>query len=139
LSDPCLGFIALWASLASSDVNLLLIPEKAFKLDMILRLLEERLPERNHCVIVVSEGAGQDIFTEAIGGATDASGNAKFGDVGKWLSTEIGNHFKKTKSMPVTIKYIDPSYTIRSARANATDSVFAVSLAVSIYIHSLRM
>lgn len=120
------GFIALWAALASSDVNVLLIPEQKFKIEKVLQHLEDRLKTRDHCVIVISEGAGQENFE--INGATDASGNAKMGDVGRWLADKVTSHFK-SRSIPCTVKYIDPSYTIRSAKANALDSVFAVQLA----------
>ena len=121
------GFIGLWASLASSDVNLLLIPEKPFELAKVCAFLEERLQGRGHCVIVISEGAGQENFKKS--DATDLSGNAKMADVGRWLADSVITHFK-SKNIPCTVKYIDPSYMIRSAPANALDSVFSVQLAV---------
>jgi 6-phosphofructokinase 1 len=129
------GFIALSAALASSDVNILLIPEVPFTFSKLCSVIETRLPHTDHCVIVVSEGAGQDVIAASLaakGDVTaqqkDKSGNVKFRDIGRWLSEEISGYFKG-KGTEVTVKYIDPSYTIRSAPANAMDAVFTVRLA----------
>jgi 6-phosphofructokinase 1 len=121
------GFVAAYASLASSDVNLLLVPEVPFSLPKMMRFLEERLARKSHAVIVVAEGAGKDLAPPM---GTDASGNAKLGDIGIFLKQAINDHFQAS-GRPVSVKYIDPSYTIRSARANADDSVFCFRLAES--------
>lgn len=119
------GFVAAYATLASSDVNLLLLPEIKFTMKKVLEFLETRFEKKNHAVIVVAEGAGRDILP-SIG--TDKSGNVKYGDIGIFLKNEIKNYFNK-KQKEVNIKYIDPSYIIRSAPANADDSVFCFQLA----------
>lgn len=119
------GFVAAYATLASSDVNLLLIPEIDFTIEKVMSFLETRFKTKNHAVIVVAEGAGKDILP-SIG--KDKSGNIKFGDIGIFLKNEIKRYFN-AKQEDVNIKYIDPSYIIRSAPANANDSVFCFQLA----------
>ena len=52
----------------------------------------------------------------------------KYGDIGTFLRDEITRHFKEIK-FPMTIKYIDPSYIIRSMPASAEDAVFCIMLA----------
>ncbi|KAI9204914.1 diphosphate--fructose-6-phosphate 1-phosphotransferase [Polychytrium aggregatum] len=121
------GFIALQASLASGDVNLLLLPEMSFSMDAIVRFVLERFTERSHCVIVVSEGAGQELCAPASGLGKDISGNHIFADIGQWLKKELGNRLKQL-DVEHTIKYIDPSYAIRSAVAISSDAVFALQL-----------
>ena len=119
------GFVAAYATLASSDVNLLLIPEIEFTMEKLLEFLETRFEKKNHAVIVVAEGAGKNIVQST---GKDKSGNVKYGDIGIFLKGEIKKHFK-SKQKEVNIKYIDPSYIIRSAPANANDSVFCFQLA----------
>ena len=123
------GFIAASAALAQPVVNFVLIPELQFALrgeHGFLTHLKKRLEEKKHAVIVVAEGAGQHLFTEAHR-ETDASGNVQHEDIGVFLKDEIKAYFKDI--MPVTVKYIDPSYIIRSAAANSSDSVFCSSMA----------
>ncbi|MFS4416187.1 ATP-dependent 6-phosphofructokinase [Maribacter sp. 2307ULW6-5] len=123
------GFIAASAALAMPVVNFVLIPEQHFRLQGkggFLSLLEKRLAQRHHAVIVVAEGAGQHLFNkDAV--RTDASGNVQHNDIGLFLKDSIQAHFKD--KMPVTIKYIDPSYIVRSAAANSGDSIFCSGLA----------
>lgn len=122
------GFIAVFASLARSDVNICLIPEVPFSMEKLLENVRARLQSRGHAVIVVAEGAGQDLL-----GATherDASGNVKFKDIGPFLKDRINAYFKGA-GMDATLKYIDPSYTIRSVPANAYDSAFCLLLGQS--------
>lgn len=119
------GFVAAYATLASSDVNLVLVPEVPFSLDKLYAFLEPRLDRKSHAVIVVAEGAGQDLVPVE---GTDASGNRKLGDIGVFLKKAVTEHFGKA-GIPATVRYIDPSYTIRSAPANADDSVFCFRLA----------
>lgn len=124
------GFIAANAALASRDANFVLVPEEDFDLEGdkgFLALLEERLKTRGHAVIVVAEGAGQ-MFFEARPEEMDASGNVKKGDIGIFLKEHIERHFH-ARNMPTNLKYIDPSYVIRSVVANASDSIFCGFLA----------
>ncbi len=119
------GFIAATASLAQQDVNFVLIPEVDFDLDGpngFLAALEERLQLRKHAVIVVAEGAGQKFF-QNFKEERDESGNLRLKDIGIFLKYEIIKYFKE-KDIEINLKYIDPSYTIRSLSANANDSVF---------------
>jgi len=119
------GFIAAYATLANNDVNYCLIPEVSFTLEGFLRTLKERLERRGHAVIVVGEGAGQNLIQET--GARDASGNIRFSDIGLFLKDKINSYFKQ-QGMEVNLKYIDPSYTIRSLPANPRDSAFCLLL-----------
>jgi 6-phosphofructokinase 1 len=119
------GFIAAFASLANSVVNYCLIPEVPFTIEGLNHALKERLEQRRHAVIVVGEGAGQELM-EA-NRDRDASGNIRFGDIGMFLRDKITGYFKKA-GMEITLKYIDPSYTIRSRPANAHDSAFCLLL-----------
>ena len=119
------GFIAAYACLADSQVNFCLIPEVPFTLGKFLGALRERLERRGHAVIVVGEGAGQELIGETRG--RDASGNIRFGDIGVFLREQIKAYFAQA-GMEINLKYIDPSYTIRSMPANAFDSAFCLLL-----------
>jgi 6-phosphofructokinase 1 len=119
------GFIATFAVLANSHVNFCLVPEVPFKLEGLLQALEERLAQRGHAVIVVAEGAGQDLLAQTA--ECDASGNIRYGDIGVFLRDRIKEHFSQT-GRKVELKYIDPSYTIRSLPADAWDSAFCLLL-----------
>lgn len=119
------GFIAATAALAQQDVNFVLIPEVDFDLEGphgFFNALEERLKLRGHGVIVVAEGAGQKFF-DGMEDELDESGNVRLKDIGPFLKDAILAYFQK-KGQKVTIKYIDPSYMIRSLPANANDHVF---------------
>ena len=119
------GFIAATAALAQQDVNFVLIPEIKFALEGengLLAKLERRLKSRKHAVILVAEGAGQNFFDQAEI-QYDASGNIKLYDIGLYLKERIQEYFKK-KDMEISLKYIDPSYMIRSLSANANDHVY---------------
>jgi 6-phosphofructokinase 1 len=119
------GFIATYAALAYNDVNFCLIPEVPFTLEGFMRILKERLEKRGHAVIVVAEGAGQDLVEKT--GERDASGNVRFQDIGIFLRDQINAHLKRT-GFEFSLKYIDPSYTIRSVPADANDSAFCLLL-----------
>ena len=108
-------------------MNLLLIPEVPFSITNICELVKNRVTNRGHCLIAIAEGAGQDILQRATP-QFDASGNRVLVDVGIWLRDEIAKYLKMNH-IEFTIKYIDPSYTIRSAPANTVDSVFCVQVA----------
>jgi len=119
------GFIAAYASLATNHVNFCLVPEVKFTVEALLRALEERLKNRGHAVIVVAEGAGQDLVQGT--GERDASGNVRFSDVGLYLKDQIVQRFKMSGN-ELNLKYIDPSYIIRSMPANPHDSAFCLML-----------
>jgi 6-phosphofructokinase 1 len=122
------GFIACYAALAGSNVDFVLIPEVPFELEGeggLLECLRHRLMKRGSAVIVVAEGAGQHLM--AASDATDASGNQRYGDIGAFLKDRINGFFKARKN-EVNIKYIDPSYIVRSVPANAQDNVYCSRL-----------
>jgi 6-phosphofructokinase 1 len=124
------GFIAASAALAIQEVNFVLIPEQPFDLHGprgFLSLLRKRLEERHHAVVVVAEGAGQELFGD-VENEKDASGNVKFQDIGLLLKEKITEEFTAS-GFRHSIKYIDPSYIIRSAPANPNDSKFCNLLA----------
>jgi 6-phosphofructokinase 1 len=119
------GFIAAYTALADSRVNFCLVPESPFTVEALMPPLRQRLQERGHAVIAVAEGAGQDLLQSQ--GGRDASGNVKNADIGLYLRDEL-KECCKTIGMEVNLKYIDPSYTIRSVPANAYDSGFSLLL-----------
>ncbi len=121
------GFIASYASLAMNDVNFILVPEQPFDLDPpngLLYHLENYLIKRKHAVICVAEGAGQEHMVSAKGNTErDKSGNIKLNDIGVYIKERITSYFRDRKS-EVNVKYIDPSYLIRSEPACPNDSLF---------------
>jgi len=119
------GFIAAYAALADTQVNFCLVPEVPFGLQTFQKALRERLERRGHAVIVVAEGAGQDLMEGT--GEKDASGNIRLGDIGVFLRDRIRAFFKQSGT-EVNLRYIDPSYTIRSQPANARDSAYCLLL-----------
>ena len=123
------GFIAAHATLASSDVNFCLVPEVPFTLEGrggLLDALERRLAHKPHAVVVVAEGAGQDLLGTAAA-ERDASGNLRLRDIGTFLRDRIGEHFR-ARGIEVALRYIDPSYTLRSVPANAEDARYCLAL-----------
>jgi len=138
------GFIACYAALARSGADAVLIPEVPFRLDGeggLLAHVRRRVQERGHAVVVAAEGAGQDLLEAATEGgvrpkgkrrtagpvATDASGNTRLEDIGPFLRKRITDHFADA-GIETSIRYIDPSYAIRSVPANPYDSVYCVRL-----------
>lgn len=124
------GFIAAEASLTNADVDFCLVPEVPFSLEGeggFLDALEKRLDRAHHAVVVVAEGAGQNLLEDVKGTGSDASGNVKLKDIGIFLK-EFMQDYLKEKGWDFTIKYIDPSYIIRSLPANAADSGFCLAL-----------
>jgi 6-phosphofructokinase 1 len=119
------GFIAAYATIANSNVSFCLVPEIPFTLDGFLAALGERIAKKGHALVVAAEGAGQEIVGEALG--HDASGNLRLGDIGTFLRDRIKEYFGKTGT-EVNLKYIDPSYTIRSVPANVRDSALCLLL-----------
>jgi 6-phosphofructokinase 1 len=123
------GFIAANAALANRNVNLVLVPELPFDLDGpkgVFQYMDQRFQKGKFTVIVVAEGAGQALLEQQPGG-TDASGNVKLGDIGAFLQHQLNARFKGRRDY--TLKYIDPSYIIRSAPSCAVDSIFCGYLA----------
>jgi 6-phosphofructokinase 1 len=122
------GFIAVHTTLASHQVNFCLIPEVPFNLEGnngFLHHLEERLKKRKHAVILVAEGALQDQLLKER--KTDAGGNLKLADVGTYIRARIIKYFEE-KGIEINLKYIDPSYAIRSSPANPDDSIYCSRL-----------
>jgi 6-phosphofructokinase 1 len=125
------GYLAANAALALNDANFVLIPEVPFDLDGpngFLHHLSSRLKDRHHAVILVAEGAGQEFFEKD--DEYDASGNVKLHDIGLYLKDQINRYFMDTET-EVNLKYIDPSYLIRSTPANANDSIFCSLLSTN--------
>ena len=125
------GFIAAYAALANPVVNICLIPELDFEIDGphgLLAALDRRFDSgKDHAVIVVAEGAGQ----RHIAGEPerrDASGNVLKKDIGEHLRQRIAEHFKSAKR-EASIKYFDPSYSIRSVPAKGADAIRCYMLA----------
>jgi len=122
------GFIAANTAMAINDVNYVLVPEVRFDIEGengLFANLERRLKQRNHAVILVAEGAGQEYMKSSR--TIDASGNVKFNDIGVFLKERIGEYFKM-REIDINLKYIDPSYMIRSAPANSNDSIYCTKL-----------
>ena len=118
------GFIAAQATLALKEVNFVLVPENPFTLEGeggLLSALEKRLKGRHHAVIVCAEGAGQDLCEAT--GRKDPSGNPVLCDICNLLINRIKAHMND-KKVDLTLKFIDPSYIIRSVPANANDRVY---------------
>ena len=126
------GFIAAMAAVANGDANFVLVPEIPFDLHGekgFLACLEKRLNERHHALVVVAEGAGQDLIPRGKDETeTDASGNKRLKDIGQYLVDEITKAFSSGWNA-ATVKYIDPSYVIRSSPANSDDNIFCAQLA----------
>ncbi len=124
------GFIAAHATLANTDVNFCLVPEVRLALDGergFLHALEQRLARKHHAVVVVAEGAAQELFRGDEPVARDASGNVKLIDVGPRLRGAIARHFA-ARGIPMIFRYFDPGYEIRSTPADPVDAQFCMAL-----------
>jgi 6-phosphofructokinase 1 len=119
------GFIAAYSVLSNNNVNFCLVPEIPFTIEGFLSCLKERLKMRGHAVVVVAEGAGQDLLQHS--DARDTSGNVRLGDIGVFLRDTITGHFKEIGT-ELNLKYIDPSYAIRSVPATPHDAAFCLLL-----------
>ncbi|HNW81742.1 MAG TPA: ATP-dependent 6-phosphofructokinase [bacterium] len=125
------GFISANATLATNQVDFCLIPEMDFRMTGdggFLDLVEKRLRRKKHCVIVVAEGAGQGYVRDPENLERDESGNVRLGDIGVFIKDKIRSYLK-TKGVHHSIKYIDPSYIIRSCSPTPNDSIFCSQLA----------
>ena len=120
------GFIAAYATLANDDVDFTLIPEVPFSAPGFLACLGARVERQGHAVVVVAEGAGQELLAPSA--ERDASGNVRLGDIGALLRERITGHFALTGT-PLSLRYVDPGYAIRSVPANAFDAVYCTRLA----------
>ncbi|KAG5558282.1 hypothetical protein RHGRI_008269 [Rhododendron griersonianum] len=130
------GFIAMFATLASRDVDCCLIPESHFYLEGqggLFEFIEQRVKENGHMVIVLAEGAGQEYLSQSMHPVDekDASGNRLLLDVGLWLTQKIKDHFTNVRKMAINLKYIDPTYMIRAIPSNASDNIYCTLLAQS--------
>ena len=117
------GFIAAAATVASQDVNFCLVPEVPFALEGgggLLAALERRLEKKSHAVVVVAEGAGQELLGSSE--EKDASGNIKLLNIGNFLGSEFKRHFK-ARGIEMTLREFDPSYQIRGCPANTEDAL----------------
>ncbi|MEN6423045.1 MAG: ATP-dependent 6-phosphofructokinase [Smithella sp.] len=125
------GHIAAYAALAQNDANFVLIPEVPFDLDGkngFLTALKKRIKSRGHAVILVAEGAGQHLLRENnLPVEKDPSGNIRLLDIGSFLKNSICEYFKKI-NVDINLKYIEPSYLIRSIPANSSDGIYCNSL-----------
>jgi 6-phosphofructokinase 1 len=125
------GFIACHAAIASTDVDAVLIPEVPIQLEGdhgLLAFLERRLEKDSHALIVVAEGAGQELCEDGRPSQRDPSGNLRLNDIGVVLRDRVVDHFRR-KGTEITLKYVDPSYHIRSVPALPTDSLYCWNMA----------
>ncbi|SOD70816.1 6-phosphofructokinase [Jatrophihabitans sp. GAS493] len=124
------GFIACYAALAKNDADFVLIPEIPFRLEGeegFLAQLRRRVEARGHAVVILAEGAGQELLAGR-GSETDASGNARLHDIGLLMQERIAAHFRKA-GLEMNLRYVNPSYAIRSIPPNPFDSVYCLRLA----------
>ncbi len=124
------GFITAYAAVANPIVNFCLIPEQPFTLEGehgLLAALERRFAVKSHTLILVAEGAGQDLIKDVVE-ERDASGNIRKKDIGEFLKAKITDHFRK-KGIDTSVKYFDPSYSIRSIPAVGSDAIRCYMLA----------
>ncbi len=120
------GFIAAYAALSERNVNFVLVPEVPFTLHGkhgLLPAIERCLADKSHAVLAVAEGAGQDIIPK-YEQRYDASGNKCLGDISGFLYREIAAYLS-SKNIPCYMKYVDPSYMIRSVPANYGDKLYS--------------
>jgi 6-phosphofructokinase 1 len=116
------GFVVQNAVIASTIVDLALIPEVTFKLDAVMKHLEDTVKRKNYAVVVVAEGAGQEHVAT---GEKDSTGHTKYGDIGTFLRDKINAHFKPLGGRSF---YIDPSYIIRSIPIRPNDHIYCTRL-----------
>jgi 6-phosphofructokinase 1 len=125
------GYLTATTALAQGDANFVLIPEVPFDLEGekgFLKALENRMKASGHAVILAAEGAGQELMKQdEKDRETDASGNVRLHDIGLFLKNAIETHFREIH-VEINLKYIEPSYMIRSVPANASDSLYCSSL-----------
>eukprot|EP00850_Spirogloea_muscicola_P013081 SM000087S23363 [mRNA] locus=s87:268939:270668:- [translate_table: standard] len=127
------GHIATAATMASRDVDCVLIPEVPFWIDGpggLAEFMEAKLAENGHCVILVAEGAGQDLIAASPEAeVVDASGNRLLLDIGLWLGTQLKAQWAAKHNSALSLKYIDPTYMVRAVPSNAADTIYCTLLA----------
>lgn len=83
--------------------------------------------------MVVAEGAEDGLIDESEcitkNPTFDGSGNKKLDDIGLALSTLILENLESKHNLKCTLKYVDPTYAIRSVAANAADTIRCAKLA----------
>lgn len=124
------GFITSYATRANGNVDYCLIPEMKFPVyekGGLYDCVRRTLGDKGHALIALAEGAGQHIIGTS--GETDASGNKRFNDVGQFMRYDIAKHFKDKFGTEINVRYISPSYVIRSVPANSQDKIFCADLA----------
>jgi len=117
------GFVAMNAALASTIVDLVLIPEVSVSMEDIMLHVDATLKDKNFMVIAVAEGAGQEHVAT---GKNDSTGHTIYGDIGTHLRDQINSHLKPEGGRSF---YIDPSYIIRSCTIRANDHIYCTRLA----------
>lgn len=119
------GFLAVHAALAApGDVDACLVPEKGFAVDGLFEYVGERLDAKGHAILVVAEGVDARV-TDAAGNPVDVDG-----DIGPWLCAAARAHFDGSPGRAaVSLKYVDPSYTVRSQASVPADTIFCSRLA----------
>ncbi|CAN0166294.1 unnamed protein product, partial [Ectocarpus fasciculatus] len=123
------GYIAAYATMASGDVDLCLVPESPIVLEGpsgCIPHLMKRVEEKGYAVVVVAEGAGEELLGEST--AKDASGNKRLPAIGKFMKGAIEDAYHAQDKI-CNVKYIDPSYMIRSVAATAFDQIYCMQLA----------
>eukprot|EP01062_Namystynia_karyoxenos_P014157 TRINITY_DN150_c0_g4_i1.p1 TRINITY_DN150_c0_g4~~TRINITY_DN150_c0_g4_i1.p1 ORF type:complete len:551 (+),score=156.70 TRINITY_DN150_c0_g4_i1:89-1654(+) len=120
------GFVARNASLASTIVDCCLVPEVKWKLADLLSYIDETIRRKGHMVIVVAEGAAQDLVAT---GKKDATGHTVYGDIGTFLKKQIDDYLGKPGGLGGRCFYIDPSYIIRSVPATPNDHIYCTRMA----------
>lgn len=130
------GFIARDSCMSNQNVDFCLVPELPFELegpDGLYEAIIERINEKKYCVVVVAEGAEEGLINpeEKITKVEkkDESGNLIFDDIGIYLKGEIVKYALAKHKMPITLKYIDPTYMIRGVASNTEDTIMCAKLA----------
>ena len=121
------GFVAMLSTLAARDVNICLIPEIPFNLygdNGLLDFIFQRIQIKEHCVIVVSDGARFSIKDYKTQNGKPVE------DIGIVIKKEI---IKKSEEIgiEVNLKYMDPTYVVRAVPANEYDCNLCAKLAES--------
>lgn len=123
------GFLAAFAALGSGDVDAVLLPEVPIVLDGpdgILPFIRQRVKEQKYAVVVVAEGSGEELLGKSA--EKDAGGNKRLPAIGEYIKAQVEEHFK-SHGDEATVKYIDPSYMVRSVPANSADALYCMQLA----------
>ena len=118
------GFIAAHAVMASSDVDLCLVPEVPTVLDGDLGCLphiRRRVKEQGYAVVVVAEGAGEDVL--GVSAETDASGNKKLPPIGEFMKKQVEEYYKKQGDV-ATVKCKNMTCSIFPLESNGIGYVF---------------